>query len=145
MPKENHEHTTENPFIYNPVTPLISPCNAFTWSCNGHVVFGVPGTADQLLCREGYAVGYDYDRKVALWVAYHLTKESVEQKYKRSNRFKEDEEIPEVHRSTLGDYKGTGYDRGHMAPAATVDFSETSMQESFLLTNMAPQLPGLNV
>ncbi len=117
---------------------------AVEWECNGHVAFGLPGTEDQLLCREGYAVGYDYDRKVPSWVAYHLTQESVGKKHKRSNRFKEDEEIPESYRSTLSDYKRSGYDRGHMAPAATVDFSAASMQESFLLSNMAPQLPGLN-
>jgi len=121
-----------------------SPNCVFAWQCNGHVTFGVPGTEDQLLCREGYAVGYDYDRKVPTWVAYHLTKESVDVKFRRSNRFREDLEIPEKYRSTLSDYKGSGYDRGHMAPAATVDFSEISMQESFLLTNMTPQLPGLN-
>ncbi len=123
---------------------LFFSSTTFAWECNGHVAFGVPGAADQLLCREGYAVGYDYARKVPIWVAYHLTKESVEQKYKRSNRFKPDKDIPEAYRSALSDYKGTGYDRGHMAPAATVDFSKPSMQESFLLTNMAPQLPGFN-
>ena len=123
---------------------LFLPGTAFAWSCNGHVTFGVPGTGDQLLCREGYAVGYDYDRKVPTWVAYHLTKESVETKIKRSNLFKPDEEVPEAYQSTLSDYKSSGYDRGHMAPAATVDFSEISMQESFLLTNMTPQMPGLN-
>ena len=43
--------------------------------CNGHVTYGIPGPEDQLLCREGYAVGYDYDRKVPSWVAYRLTPE----------------------------------------------------------------------
>jgi len=123
---------------------LFLPSTVFSWECNGHVAFGVPGNTDQLLCRDGYAVGYNYNRKVASWVAYHITKDSVDKKYKRSNRFREDKEVPKAYRSTLTDYKGTGYDRGHMAPAATVDFSKESMEESFLLTNMAPQLPGLN-
>jgi endonuclease G, mitochondrial len=112
--------------------------------CNGHVVFGIPGPEDQLLCRDGYAVGYDYDRKVPSWVAYKLTPESVNKKFKRSNKFKEDPEIPARYRSTLSDYKGSGYDRGHMAASATVDSSYNAMMESFLLTNMTPQLPGLN-
>ncbi len=41
-------------------------------------------------------------------------------------------------------HKGSGYDRGHMAASATVDSSYNSMMESFLLSNMIPQLPGLN-
>ncbi len=48
------------------------------------------------------------------------------------------------YRSTLSDYKGSGYDRGHMAASATVDISYGSMMESFLLSNITPQLPGLN-
>lgn len=114
------------------------------WRCNGHVAFGLPGREDHLLCREGYAVGYDYERKGPNWVAYRITGESVVKKQKRSNRFKVDRELPENARATLTDYRGSGYDRGHMAPAATVDFSRESMQESFLLSNMTPQLPGLN-
>jgi len=79
---------------------LFSPGAAFAWSCNGHVAFGVPGMEDQLLCREGYAVGYDYDRKASIWVSYHLTKESVGKKIKRLNLFKADEEIPEAYQSS---------------------------------------------
>ena len=88
--------------------------------------------------RTGYAVGYDYDRKVPSWVAYRLTPDSVNKRFERSNKFKKDLEIPAQHRSTLSDYKGSGYDRGHMAASATVDFTYKSMMESFLLTNMAP-------
>ncbi len=40
--------------------------------------------------------------------------------------------------------KDQGYDRGHMAASATVDSSYNAMMESFLLSNMTPQLPGLN-
>ncbi|MFC1814501.1 DNA/RNA non-specific endonuclease [Thermodesulfobacteriota bacterium] len=126
------------------VTVSAPPSSPGSFRCNGHVAYGIPGPEDQLLCREGYAVGYDYDRKVPAWVAYHLTPDSVNPKFKRSNKFKEDTEIPAQYRSTLSDYKGSGYDRGHMAASATVDFSYKSMMESFLLSNMTPQLPGLN-
>jgi len=109
-----------------------------SFRCNGHVAFGIPGPDDQLLCREGYAVGYDYDKKIPAWVAYRLTPDSVNKKFKRSNKFKEDTEIPTQYRSTLSDYKGSGYDRGHMAASATVDSSYNAMMESFLLSNMTP-------
>ncbi len=112
--------------------------------CNGHVKYGIPRPEDQLLCRESYAVGYNYDKKAPIWVSYHLTPDSVNRKFKRSNKFRPDAAIPVRHRSTLSDYKDTGYDRGHMAASATVDSSYNAMMESFLLSNMAPQLPGLN-
>ncbi len=116
----------------------------YAFQCNTHVYYGIPGAADQLLCRDGYAVGYNYQRKVADWVAYRITKDTVSAYQRRSNKFIEDRELPEHARSKLSDYRGSGYDRGHLAPSATVDFSERSMQQSFLLTNMAPQLPGFN-
>jgi len=112
--------------------------------CNGHVKYGIPGLESQFLCREGYAVGYDYDRKIPTWVAYCLTPDNVNKNFKRSNKFESDVEIPVKYRSTLSDYKGSGYDRGHMAASATVDSSYNAMVESFLLSNITPQLPGLN-
>lgn len=118
--------------------------SSYNFRCNGHVAFGIPGPEEQLLCRQGYAVGYDYETKVPRWVAYRLTPDSVNKRFERSDRFKEDTEIPAIYRATLLDYKGSGYDRGHMAAAATVDFSHEAMQESFLMSNMAPQLPGFN-
>ena len=112
--------------------------------CNGHLKYGIPGLEHRLLCRESYSVGYDYDKKSPMWVAYHLTPDSVNRKFKRSNKFRPDTAIPVRYRSTLSDYKGTGYDRGHMAASATVDSSYNAMIESFLLSNITPQLPGLN-
>ncbi len=69
-------------------------------------------------------------------MACRLTPASVNKKFKRSNKFKEDTEIPVQHRATLSDYKGSGYDRGHMAASATVDSSYNAMMESFLLSNL---------
>ncbi len=113
-------------------------------TCHGHVALGIPGPEDQLLCREGYALGYSFKKKAPMWVAYMLTSESVKRKFKRSSSFREDEELPVEYRALLSDYKGSGYDRGHMAPSATVDSSHNAMEESFLLSNMTPQLSGFN-
>lgn len=112
--------------------------------CEEHLKAGNPGQYDQLLCRSGFTVGYDYPTKLAKWVIYHVTQSSVQETTPRSNHFREDEEVQESLRSTLSDYYQSGYDRGHLAPRATVDFDQTSMNESFLLTNISPQLPGFN-
>lgn len=123
----------------------ITPFANATETCGEHLAKGLPSeNSDQVLCRTGYAVGYNYQTKNADWVAYHITAESVNAQFKRSNNFKVDAELPEYAQSTLSDYSKSGYDRGHLAPSAAMDFSQESMQESFLLSNMSPQLPGFN-
>jgi endonuclease G, mitochondrial len=58
--------------------------------------------------------------------------------------FKEDEQIPEQLRATLADYKGSGFDRGHQAPAANHRSNPKAMADTFYLTNMCPQCPKFN-
>jgi len=44
----------------------------------------------------------------------------------------------------LSDYRGSGFDRGHLAPAADMKYTSTSMSESFFMSNMSPQTPSFN-
>jgi len=113
--------------------------------CGEHIAAGDPGASDQFLCRKGYALGYNYTTRLANWVQYRITAASVTPRVPRNDNFREDNDIiPGTARATLTDYSGSGYDRGHLAPAATMDFDYQSMDESFLLSNIAPQLPGFN-
>ncbi len=105
---------------------------------------GLPSTADQYLCRDNYAVGFDYSTKNPKWVAYYVTSDQLGHIVKREDEFKEDTDIPEAYRATLDDYRNSGYDRGHNAPAGTVDTSEDTMEQCFLLSNMTPQMHTLN-
>lgn len=118
--------------------------NEDTSTCNSHLRTGTPKGSDQILCRDGFAIGYNYQYKVANWVSYKVTEESVNEYFPRSDDFQPDSEIPSIYRAQLADYKYSGYDRGHLAPAATIDFSEKSMQQSFLLSNIVPQNSSLN-
>lgn len=52
----------------------------------------------------------------------------------------EDERIPEKFRAKMSDYFKSGYDRGHMVAAADAKFSQQAMNETFFLTNVAPQV-----
>ncbi|PCI68522.1 MAG: DNA/RNA endonuclease G [Gammaproteobacteria bacterium] len=116
--------------------------------CNGHLEFTIKNkqsTIDQVLCSDGYAVGYSYYYKAPMWVQYRLTKESVAPNNGRGgNPFKEDDRIPEEFRASLWDYKYSGFDRGHMAPRAAMDETPTLRDKSFLLSNMTPQEAKLN-
>jgi len=112
-------------------------------ACNDHLKMGSMDS-DQILCREGYAAGYNYSNKVSNWVSYYITKDSVSITRERIDSFSTDDEVPAIYQSTLEDYSGSGFDRGHLAPRATMDFTASSMKESFLLTNIAPQNPNFN-
>lgn len=105
---------------------------------------GVPTFQDVVIVdREGFAVGFSTKYKVPLWVCYTVTADEVQNPVtKRSNRFKPDPVITIT--SKPSDYTKTGYDRGHLAPAADLCFSVKTMEDSFYMSNMAPQLPGLN-
>lgn len=108
--------------------------------CQEHVKYGAPSTNPTLLCRVGYALSHNATHKVPDWVAYHLTAQKMQGTHPRSNDFRPDPDLEKGKRAELKDYKGSGFDRGHMAPAAAMKWSAKAMSESFLLSNMAPQV-----
>lgn len=96
------------------------------------------------VCRVGYLLGHSGVTRTPLWVAEHLTVEALGGHEARTNDFKEDPEIPAGERATLEDYRASGYDRGHMAPAADFSKSNVAMADSFFLSNIVPQVPDNN-
>ncbi|ACH39102.1 MAG: hypothetical protein ACD_55C00039G0002 [uncultured bacterium] len=113
--------------------------------CREYTQFGVPGTSGDLLCRKGYLLSHDAKRKTPVWVVERMTRERLKAVLKRSDRFVPDAELPKGQRAELSDYKGSGYDRGHMAPAADMAWDAAAMSESFYLSNMVPQAgEGMN-
>ena len=99
---------------------------------------------EQVIKHEGYTVSYNSEYRIANWVAYALTAEEARsKKAERSNKFVSDPEVKGV-TATNEDYTRTGYDRGHLAPAGDMKWSAKAMRESFYLSNICPQNPGLN-
>lgn len=101
------------------------------------------------LCIElegvGYCSVYDTRNKTPYYVYESLTPESVTGSFRRQGiSFREDKRVPKCFRSTLRDYRGSGYDRGHMCPAGDCTGFSEAMESSFLLTNIGPQHPSLN-
>jgi len=107
-----------------------------------HLAVGKPQACVERL-REGYAVGLDARLRIPAWVQYELTAEDLGGETPRGH-FSVDETIPAVARAQLEDYRRSGFDKGHLAPVSDSKRSGFVMGDSYLLTNVAPQEPGLN-
>lgn len=91
----------------------------------------------------GFTLCYRESHECAEWVSYTLTREEAEGVFSRSNDFREDERIS-TGSASLEDYRRSGYDRGHLAPAGDMKWSEKSMSDSFRLSNITPQRHSFN-
>lgn len=106
----------------------------------------IPQTKDkqgQIIQRTGYTLSYDAKNKTPKWVAWELTKEETRGNEERTNEFQPDPNVIGTKVVTY-DYSGSGYDRGHMAPAGDMKWSKKAMQESFYMSNICPQDHNLN-
>lgn len=98
---------------------------------------------DQIVRHTGYTLSYSEPNEQALWVAYELTREHATSTHERTNKFLEDPLVT-TGSATNADYAKSGYDRGHLAPAADMGWSTITMKESFYFSNMSPQEPSFN-
>jgi endonuclease G len=106
--------------------------------------YPVAPTTDTILSYTGFDLGYNERFEQAAWVAYVLTREEVESDVAtRTDNFRYDTSIF-TGSATPGDYVGSGFDRGHLAPAGDMTWSKQAMSQSFLMSNMSPQVPEFN-
>jgi len=99
---------------------------------------------EQILVKTGFTLSYSEEHEQAKWVAYKISKMNIQGKANRKkHNFKEDTAVI-TGSATLKDYKKSGYDRGHLAPAAIMIWSDVAMAESFLLSNISPQTASCN-
>ena len=103
---------------------------------------GVAAPPDRIvICHTGQIVSFNPARNVSDWVAYRLRREDLlNRTVERKDNFRADLQVPERHRVVHSDYTRTGYDRGHLAPAAAMRWSFDAMNDSFFMTNIAPQV-----
>lgn len=125
-------------------TALLTPEPTSFAECPQFFVNGTPpAVAPQPklreLCYEAFAVLHSGNTKTPVFVAQRLNRQMLQAAdEKRAKRFFADARLPSTERAELEDYKGSGYSRGHMAPAGDMS-TPTAMAQSFSLANMVPQ------
>lgn len=100
-------------------------------------------TPNEEIDYEGFSVGFNPDMHQPNYVAWTLSADRTDGPYSRKDAsFMLDERVNGC--ATLADYRNSGFDRGHLAPAADMKWSRKAMQDCHLLTNMSPQDKRLN-
>ena len=123
---------------------LLSPFSAFALFEGCKDLFPqqqIPSTQEvgRDLCFDHFAIYYSPRDTKPIYTVEKLSREQLLAPHpKRSNQFYEEARLPLAERSLLSDYRGSGYDRGHNAPAGDMT-NERSMAQSFSLANMMPQ------
>jgi len=91
-----------------------------------------------------FSLGYAEALEQSLWVCYELTKASIQvPNVERFDWYMSDEAV-ESGSAIYHDYSDRRYTRGHLAPAGDMAFNRLAMKESFLMSNMSPQIRNFN-
>lgn len=103
-----------------------------------------PHPPTDLVVREGYVLEHSSVDKIPLWVCEHVVPGELGGGARRRNRFRPDPLLEGKPRAELSDYRRSGFDRGHQAPAGDQTSSQELNDETFFLSNMVPQVPANN-
>ena len=132
-------------FAYNPAFSAsnnFEQCLQVFANGNPPVVQNHNDLSPRALCFSGFAVLHSGKSHTPIYSAERLNRELLlnAKHKKRTNKFFADARLPRAERAELEDYRDSGFDRGHMAPAADMA-TEESMAQCFSLANMVPQAP----
>lgn len=101
-------------------------------------------TDQAIIERLYFTIRYNETHEQADWVAHQLFADSLRlPKFERKDDYRKDTRV-KTGSATLGDYRGSGYDRAHLAPAADFSYSEYALSQSFFMSNISPQTPSFN-
>ncbi|XP_007428220.1 nuclease EXOG, mitochondrial isoform X1 [Python bivittatus] len=102
--------------------------------------YGFPAAGTQIRYYTNHALSYDQAKRVPRWVIEHISKYKTSGSADRKHcKFKPDPNIPSMFSAMNEDYIGSGWSRGHMAPAGNNKYSPEAMAETFYLSNIVPQ------
>lgn len=125
---------------------LLFSCGSSNRSVSGR--YEIPVSCHEMpevyLERTGYVVSFNPRTNIPNWVAWELNAEKLVERESRKDKFVPDPDIAVCDAVTTDEYKGCGWDRGHMCPAGDNRWHWRAMDESFYMTNICPQNHNLN-
>lgn len=124
-------------------TPNQAPTAEIPSTIPDEILPAVPG-GDELIRHTWFALAYDETHEQAAWTVHELTREHLNENWaERPATFLPDPAV-RTESATPRDYSGSGYDRGHLVPAADMAFREEAITETFYMSNMSPQVHAFN-
>ena len=91
-----------------------------------------------------YCIEWDIAKKAQRWTAFRWDNSNSGGYVKREDNFLEDTDIPMAYRTTYDNYRGSGYTRGHICASADRWYNIEANRQTFLYSNMQPQLYDFN-
>ena len=90
-----------------------------------------------------YSFEYNYSTNHTRWVAFTFYDKTSQPNTKRSNAWSVDPKLLEF-TDNFEDYRGSGYDRGHLVASADRLYSVEANEQTFYYSNISPQIPNFN-
>lgn len=128
-----------------PSQPPSLPSSAASFSPQEEGALEIPRSQDTTLRvrhRKGFSYGFSPRWRQSVWVGYQFLSEELSHRVPRAKKFMPDPE--EALSASDEDYRNSGFDRGHLAPASDMRWDAEAMRESFYFTNISPQVPAFN-
>ncbi len=125
--------------------PMETPAPSFNGTIkNTEISNPSQSGSNSLIKHQFYTLSYAEQHEQAEWVAYTMTRDQLNSpKQDRFNYFAPDLAI-KTQSALHRDYTGSGYSRGHLAPAADMAFDPMAAEECFFMSNISPQLAAFN-
>lgn len=125
---------------YHPLDGYYESDSTFT-TMGGYLPYATYG---EVIVDPYYSIAYAEEHEQPIWVAYELTAERLRNRTAVRNDWFEVDDRVTTKSAHHGDYIRSGYTRGHMAPAQDFAFSQEAMDQTFLMSNISPQLANFN-
>lgn len=100
-------------------------------------------SSEEIIRKKSYTLNYNEEHEVANWVSYELDEIKLQNCVKRTDSFRPDPDVS-TGSAVDADYKGSGFDRGHLVPAGDMKFHKDAMRDTFVFSNMTPQPANFN-